>query len=148
MGWISSVPSSFGGCLEECIKQISEDNGVLLRESFRKILARAARDWSSIASSLNSNKIVACNLHKMDSKINDIDYWCNKPLIKSLIKGLSLNHEIDWLEMLKDVRIISGIVLHEMQYNLVSVSPDGISNIDKRRKYESRESLELSEQTD
>jgi|688.fasta_scaffold22311_9 hypothetical protein len=132
MGWVSAVPSSFGECLEECIKQIAEDNGILLRESFRSILSKSARDWCSIAYCLNSGKNRSYNLHQMGSKIKEIEHLCHNPVLK-FNKGL--DEDIEWDEMLKDVRIISKIVLHEMQNNLVSITPDGIRDLDKTREY-------------
>jgi hypothetical protein len=68
----------------------------------------------------------------MGSKIKEIEHLCHNPVLK-FNKGL--DEDIEWDEMLKDVRIISKIVLHEMQNNLVSITPDGIRDLDKTREY-------------
>ena len=121
MGWIASVPGSFGNGFIECLEQIVADNGILLREGFRKILANTANDWASIASSLNGGNNHSYNLRKMGSKIDSIVEYCHRPLRRYGNQGI--NDEIDWEEILKDVKRVSKIVLHELQNNLVAVDP-------------------------
>ena len=121
MGWIASVPGSFGNGFIECLEQIVEDNGILLREGFRKILAKTASDWAHIASSLNGGNDYSYNLHRMGSKIDDVVYHCNRPLNRYGNQGI--NDEIDWKKILEDVKWVSKIVLHELQHNLVAVDP-------------------------
>lgn len=120
MGWVGSVPGCFGKCLIECIEQVIEDKGLLLREGFRKILKSAAKDWCSIAASLNGGNDTYYNLYRMGSKIDDIGYHCCGPI---LYDG-SVDERIDWKKMLKDIKWVSEVVLFEMQRNLVSVDPN------------------------
>lgn len=121
MGWIACVPGSFGNGFIECLEQIVEDNGILLREGFRKILAKTANDWAAIASSLNGGNNHSYNLCRMGSKIDSIVEHCHRPIYRYGGKGI--RDEIDWEEILKDVKSVSKIVLYELQNNLVAVDP-------------------------
>lgn len=123
MGWIASVPGSFGRGFVECLEQIVQDNGILLREGFRKILAKTASDWESIAGSLNGGNDSYYNLYRMGSKIDEIGERCRNPLN---FKG-EINENIDWEAILEDVKWVSKVVLHELQHNLVAVDPHNYS---------------------
>ncbi|NDD55132.1 hypothetical protein EBZ39_14930 [bacterium] len=121
MGWIASVPNSFGSGFIECLEQIVEDNGILLRESFRKILAKTATDWGHIAGSLNGGNESYYNLYRMGSKIDEITERCRNPVFRQGDKGV--RPDIDWERILKDVKWVSDIVLFELQNNVVAVDP-------------------------
>jgi hypothetical protein len=123
MGWINSVPGSFGRGFVECLEQIVQDNGILLQEGFRKILANTASDWDSIVASLNGGNDRYYNLHRMGSKIEEIGERCRNPLN---FKG-EINENIDWEAILEDVKWVSKVVLHELQNNLVAVDPHAYS---------------------
>jgi hypothetical protein len=123
MGWVGSVPNSFGECLVECISQIIENEEIILNEVFRKVLAKSASDWNSIAGCLNGGNDSYYNLYRMGSKMDDIERWCHNPTYR--YQSGTLNKNIDWEAMLEDVKWVSKIVLHEMQKNLFILDPHG-----------------------
>jgi hypothetical protein len=122
MGWNSCVPGAFGKCLVECLEQVVDDPGVLLQERFRKILAAAGEDWMHIVVSLNGGKNQTYNLHGFKGRAEEIGKHCRKA-VRPLSE--SIDGDIDWEDILEDVKRVSEIALYEMQNNIVTVAPCG-----------------------
>lgn len=122
MGWNSCVPGAFGECLIECLEQVVEDPEVLLQERFRKILRAASEDWTHIVRSLNGGNNHSFNLHRFKGKADEINECCRSPV---WFQNNKIKESIDWEGILEDVRRVSEIVLHEMQNNMVTITPCG-----------------------
>lgn len=107
--------SSFGKCLENCLKKIIENPKILDDPHFEEILKNAAQEWGEIAESLNGGNNTQYNLCKMGKYINTIVRICgNSPFCPK---------PIDWGRILEDVKYVNKNVRHELAFNVRHISP-------------------------